>query len=718
MSKKILSLLLSSILLIVSLSSMLVAFASTEYVIVYDEDNNECERFYATAPTFDDGGNLSKYGEITSALEDAFNYCDSQEDNYHYTIKTPEGEYLITKTLNPSSDTTLDMTAGTTLVNSANGGHNIIATRVEQTGYTGLVNFTINGGKMTYHEDNELDGSLLRLSHAMNITIKNVSFLDNTNSHHAELAACRNVTFDGCTFAGQKGTASDSSSEALQIDILHPEHFPYLGKYDGTMSDGITVKNCTFKNLVRGVGTHSMYAGYYQKNINITNNKFSNIQSTAISCYGYINSNISYNTITDCGEGVRYNLMVSDSSLKKVCVMNVDGKITYGTRNTDCKTKINNNTISVKSTALTPDALAINIYGNNVTAAKGTSFTTGNYYVSNVTVTNNNITTDAYGVRLYDVIKSNIASNTIKSSKKLYSGISLSDGCKNNTIKSNNITNFENCINDSTTGDSNQYISNKLSTPAKNGIIIQKGSKNATIKSNTASKCGSNGIQIYNGSTATTISSNNVTSSTKNGILLSTKSKATTVSSNTTSSNKENGIYVDATSSASKITSNTSTGNTKQGISVAGTVSSVASNILKSNKKYGLFFGTGSKATTVSSNQTYSSNTSGKAYSQGGSKSYKFGNISTPAITLSTKSKAVTIKWKKISGVTKYEVYRATSKSGTYSKIATVDAKKTEYKNSKLTKGKTYYYKVRAVQKMNGVTAYSKYSSIKYIKVK
>lgn len=58
-----------------------------------------------------------------------------------------------------------------------------------------------------------------------------------------------------------------------------------------------------------------------------------------------------------------------------------------------------------------------------------------------------------------------------------------------------------------------------------------------------------------------------------------------------------------------------------------------------------------------------------------------------------TKTSA-TLTWSKVSGAKGYEVYRATSKSGTYKKIATTT--KTTYKNSKLSSAHTYYYKVRA----------------------
>ena len=66
-------------------------------------------------------------------------------------------------------------------------------------------------------------------------------------------------------------------------------------------------------------------------------------------------------------------------------------------------------------------------------------------------------------------------------------------------------------------------------------------------------------------------------------------------------------------------------------------------------------------------------------------------------------------------GAVKYEVYRATSKSGKYTKVATVtDA--TSYTDKTAKKGKTYYYKVKAVA--TNSKANSAYSSIVKIKSK
>ncbi|MCM1283834.1 MAG: lectin like domain-containing protein [Muribaculaceae bacterium] len=70
----------------------------------------------------------------------------------------------------------------------------------------------------------------------------------------------------------------------------------------------------------------------------------------------------------------------------------------------------------------------------------------------------------------------------------------------------------------------------------------------------------------------------------------------------------------------------------------------------------------------------------------------------------SAAKKSITLKWGKVSGADGYEIFRATSKNGVYKKVATVKSgSKTSYKNSGLSKNKTYYYRVRAYRK-NTVT--------------
>ena len=75
--------------------------------------------------------------------------------------------------------------------------------------------------------------------------------------------------------------------------------------------------------------------------------------------------------------------------------------------------------------------------------------------------------------------------------------------------------------------------------------------------------------------------------------------------------------------------------------------------------------------------------------------------------------KSITLKWKKVSGVSGYQIYRATSKNGTYKKIKTIKKKSTtSYTDKKDIKlGKLYYYKIRAYKNKSNKKEYGQYSS-------
>ncbi len=82
------------------------------------------------------------------------------------------------------------------------------------------------------------------------------------------------------------------------------------------------------------------------------------------------------------------------------------------------------------------------------------------------------------------------------------------------------------------------------------------------------------------------------------------------------------------------------------------------------------------------------------------------------------KSGAAKITWGKSTGASGYEVYMATSSKGKYTKITTVSKPTTlSFTKTGLTKGKTYYFKVRTYTTVNGQKIYSDYTKTVKVKV-
>lgn len=92
---------------------------------------------------------------------------------------------------------------------------------------------------------------------------------------------------------------------------------------------------------------------------------------------------------------------------------------------------------------------------------------------------------------------------------------------------------------------------------------------------------------------------------------------------------------------------------------------------------------------------------------------------SKPSVKVRAGKSKIKISWKKIKGVSGYEVYRSTKKNGKYKKIKTLKkASKTSYTNKNLKSNVKYYYKVRAYKKIDGKKYYSNYSKVKSKKAK
>ncbi|WP_051591136.1 GH25 family lysozyme [Bacillus sp. UNC438CL73TsuS30] len=70
----------------------------------------------------------------------------------------------------------------------------------------------------------------------------------------------------------------------------------------------------------------------------------------------------------------------------------------------------------------------------------------------------------------------------------------------------------------------------------------------------------------------------------------------------------------------------------------------------------------------------------------------------------------VKVTWGAVSGAQGYQIYRATTKTGTYSYLSTTSS--SSYTNSGLVTNRAYYYKVRAYRVVNGTKVYSSYSTI------
>jgi hypothetical protein len=75
------------------------------------------------------------------------------------------------------------------------------------------------------------------------------------------------------------------------------------------------------------------------------------------------------------------------------------------------------------------------------------------------------------------------------------------------------------------------------------------------------------------------------------------------------------------------------------------------------------------------------------------------------------------IAWTGVTGAGKYEIYRSTTATGTYTLVYTAPSTARSYINTGLANGSTYYYKVRACHPEGSVWVNGYFSSVKSVKV-
>lgn len=521
-----------------------------------------CTAFSALSPTSAWASSYSKSGstitikasaneDITTTLNNALAEATaSGGDNAPVTVLVPAGTHKISNSLRINSNTTLDLQGGT-LQYASKERHNMIMSGTSAynessraAGYNGFKNITIKNGTFASIKSNR--GTTIRLSHATNVRLENLTLAGGGCAHQIEVAAIDGFTAKNCTFKNWTG-AGGKHEEALQLDVpCNTETFQ--GVYlDGTPMKNVEITGCIFDGVPRGVGTHSFLVGSYHENIRINDNTFNNVTNEAIVGLAYYNCQITNNKIINCGTGILVQFFkngeVADSR-SSLYSTTFDGKKRFkGAIRTNAKTIISGNVITTRYTKSCSEIQGIRVEGRKLTKAikgiDGVTIPAGSYYISGVTISNNKITTAGYGIYMIGTRSATISGNTITQKntastdkkKAKYDGILVEGNCSNLKITKNKIKNMN-----------------------RNGIFVQASSKVKSVTSNTIDKCGKankngRGINFFNKSGCTgDISKNKISGCNTGGILISTNSTAKNIVSNTITftekKSKGNGIEI------------------------------------------------------------------------------------------------------------------------------------------------------------------------------
>jgi hypothetical protein len=160
------------------------------------------------------------------------------------------------------------------------------------------------------------------LGHAENVTFKDITVKNGQIGHYFQVSSMKNVRFKDCWFGDV--VYSDTSSalyELIQIEEATASSFPSFGGYDLTPSRDIFIEGCTFSNVIRAIGTHSIGYNVFAENIQIRNCVINNAADNAISLWQYKNVVVENTFINGCQYSINMNKL-QDSVLKGNVILN------------------------------------------------------------------------------------------------------------------------------------------------------------------------------------------------------------------------------------------------------------------------------------------------------------------------------------------------------------------------------------------------------------
>ncbi len=536
-------------------------------------------------------------GSSGDSIGSALKYArEHYQEGKIYTVKVPAGTYRLNSTLYIYGNTTLDLT-GVTLSYMRDFG-NMLAldsgdvNGAKAGGYGTVANITVKGG--TWNGNSASSSSLLRMAHAKNITFDGCILSGGGCAHQMEMAAIDGFTVKNCTFRDMKGNGTSEKQEALQLDIPCSAYVFKGVELDGTPMKNVNISRCTFQNVPRGLGSHSMLAGVYNENIQITDNSFQDVSEECIIALNYKNCTIKGNKIKNCGAGILFQNFKKD--VKAVYSTVYDGQQKKpGKVDNNMKSTISGNEIELSGKKHPDEFVGIKIYGFDLkkdtkATGKGSSdlIPKGNYAVKNITVTNNKIKTCGHGIHLLDVSDSKISGNTIESTKAKSGkdGIFAEFASKNLTISQNTIKNA-----------------------SRYGIFLQHGTTAKEISDNKIlGSCGKYGIGLYDGCKVTKgITGNTIEKSGSNAVFVNSKCTVREIRKNVVKNSGGFGIGLyDGCTVSNEISGNKIEKSKSHGISVSMKcyAKKISGNSIKNAGGYPVIINTSSKKTiTVTGNK-------------------------------------------------------------------------------------------------------------------
>nr|MCR5691262.1 hypothetical protein [Eubacterium sp.] len=242
------------------------------------------------------------------------------------TVKLKKGTYKIPRTLYIPSNVKLKLANGCKINKTNSTGNKKLKSQKylfefvssalskkskKVSGYGASANSSITGSGTAKINMKKLSNHVaIYAGHASNIKISNVTFSGKNGGSYVWIEGSKNVSVSKCTF--NKGTAGTAYNKQMYIRLedINSTISAFSGKWskkDNTINNGITISGNTFKSSEIGVGSYAFVSSstkiYYQKNIAIKDNTFSNTSKFSIYGNGWYKPTITGNMMTQSGSG-------------------------------------------------------------------------------------------------------------------------------------------------------------------------------------------------------------------------------------------------------------------------------------------------------------------------------------------------------------------------------------------------------------------------------
>ena len=181
-------------------------------------------------------------------------------------------------------------------------------------GYTGPSNIIFKNATIITGENNQLF-SHIRIGHATNVIIENITSKNIPASHALEFAGCKECKAINCIYTEEKYTATDDYT-LIQIEHTGEANAPLMQPYDNTVCENITIENCIFDgengSISACIETHAVNTfPITHTGIRIIGNTFTNCNLDVLEIVNCDDIVIENNIVKDC----KYRFVAPPSSM-------------------------------------------------------------------------------------------------------------------------------------------------------------------------------------------------------------------------------------------------------------------------------------------------------------------------------------------------------------------------------------------------------------------